>query len=160
MSWPKIDSKTQMRLNVLRHRQKLLKLLENTDDMFLKPRIIFDPTDFDKLLSKSIKKEPLTNDIKVKKEPIFNDVKIKKEPVDEPYEPYDSEDDISVGSSEGWNNTPAVRKIDDRRRSKSFISIPYNYENPINALTEDREYIHQTIWYSTFARVTNYILFL
>lgn len=143
MPWPNVDSKTQLRLNVLRHRQKLLKLLENIDDTTLKPRIKFDPTDFDKLLGKPIKKEPILDDVKIKKEPISDDVKIKKEPVDEPY---NSEDDISVGSSEGWN-TPVMRPISDRRRSKSFISIPYNYEPP--TLTEDREYIHQTICSST-----------
>lgn len=156
MPWPSIDSKTQLRLNVLRHRQKLLKLLENIDDTTLKPRIKFDPTDFDKLLGKPIKKEPISNDVKIKKEPISDDVKIKKEPVDEPY---NSTDDISVGSSEGWNNTPAKREIKDRRRSKSLISIPYNYEPP--TLTEDREYIHLTIGYSTLARVINcFVLFL
>lgn len=128
MAWPSIDSKTQLRLNVLRHRQKLLKLLENTNDTTLKPRIKFDPTDFDKLLGKPIKKEPIANDIQIKKEPVD--------------EPYSSSDDISIGSNDGWNCTlPVVSEIDNRRRSTRLLSTSYDYLHPNNDSTKECEYI-------------------
>ncbi|XP_060868134.1 uncharacterized protein LOC132943253 [Metopolophium dirhodum] len=50
------DSKMQMRLNIKRHRQKLLQYLENTNDTVLKPKI--------KLVSNDIEKSNLNHNVK------------------------------------------------------------------------------------------------
>ncbi|KAL4152673.1 hypothetical protein QTP88_000506 [Uroleucon formosanum] len=52
------DSKIQMRLNIKRHRQKLLQCLENTNDTFLKPKI--------KLISNDLEKFNLNHNVKRK----------------------------------------------------------------------------------------------
>ncbi|XP_003243147.1 uncharacterized protein LOC100571318 [Acyrthosiphon pisum] len=49
------DSKIQMRLNIKRHRQKLLQYLENTNDTVLKPKI--------KLISNDIEKSNLNHNV-------------------------------------------------------------------------------------------------
>ncbi|XP_001950163.2 uncharacterized protein LOC100162746 [Acyrthosiphon pisum] len=50
------DSKMQMRLNIKRHRQKLLQYLENTNDTVIKPKI--------KLVSNDIEKSNLNHNVK------------------------------------------------------------------------------------------------
>jgi hypothetical protein len=52
------DSKMQMRLNIKRHRQKLLQYLENTNDTILKPKI--------KLVSNNLEKFNLNHNVKPK----------------------------------------------------------------------------------------------
>jgi len=52
------DSKMQLRLNIKRHRQKLLQYLENTNDTVLKPKI--------KLVSNDIEKSNLNHNVKPK----------------------------------------------------------------------------------------------
>lgn len=117
--WPDDEDKTEMRLNILRHRQKLLKLLEDVDDTVLKPKIKLDPNDFETLNLLSQPKFEIKSEIKQE---------LLDEGDDEiQFSDGNSNSDnelISVGSNEEWNGSYQTCTSDEveldncRRRSR------------------------------------------
>lgn len=143
--WPDSEEKTEMRLNILRHRQKLLKLLEDVDDTVLKPKIKLDTSDLETLNSVSPPKfdiqQEIQKDIKQDvKEEIIHNYKIKQELLDDDEDEIqfsdmnsDSENElISVGSNEEWNGSYQTSTSDEaevdqyRRRSRRLETIDGN----------------------------------
>lgn len=137
--WPDVEKKTEMRLNILRHRQKLLKLLEDVDDTVLKPKIKLDPSDLETLNSMSQPKPVIQKETKqeIKKKEIIHDIKreIKQELLEEDeirFSDLNSDSDnelISVGSNEEWNGSYQTCTSDEmeveqsRRRSRRLETI-------------------------------------
>lgn len=106
------ESKRQMRLNIIRHRQKLLKYLENINDTVLKPKIKLDPIDLEKLKIEQVS---------------TLDATIKTELIDDTYD-----DDISVGSNENWNNDHQLAEDineNSRRKSRRIESVQHISKN-------------------------------
>jgi len=93
-----------MRLNIIRHRQQLLKHLENINDTVLKPKIQLNSSDLERLNLNAVKQKPV---LPTKEELI---------------EICDTSDElISVGSNEEWKDgalTADKTDIDSRRKSK------------------------------------------
>lgn len=111
MSWSNKERKRKMRLNIIRHRQQLLKYLENVNDTIIKPKIKLNSSDLEQLNS-NVAEQRLVLPVKIKKE--------------EPIETCDTSDElISVGSNEGWNDSGHLTsdQVDPRRKSKRFDSI-------------------------------------
>lgn len=107
------ESKRLMRLNIIRHRQKLLKYLENINDTVLKPKIKLDPIDLEI--------------IKIKHKPAL-EVTVKKELIEDKYNI--ENDDISIGSNENWNNEPTEEvDISSRRRSNRIKTVQHISKN-------------------------------
>ena len=75
------DSKIQMRLNIKRHRQKLLQYLENTDDTVLKPKIKSISKDIEKSNLNHNDKRKTRSSVTVKQLQPNVKVKIKEEPL-------------------------------------------------------------------------------
>jgi len=108
-----------MRLNIIRHRQQLLKYLENVNDTVIKPKIKLNSSDLEHLNLSTTDQQPVVLPINIKKE---------EEEEEEPIEICDTSDElISVGSNEGWNDSSRVTSdredVDPRRKSKRFDSI-------------------------------------
>lgn len=130
--WPNEDSKRQMRLNIIRHRQKLLKYLENINDTDLKPKIKLDLDDLEEFNLENNIKAKRRSKIKVKEE--FNE------------EQYDSSDElISVGSEE-WNasyQTSDEININSRRRSRRIEAVQHDGQKLWkNKTKEDCKFIY------------------
>lgn len=137
--WPNEDSKRQMRLNIIRHRQKLLKYLENINDTDLKPKIKLDFNDLEEF--------NLENNVKAKPK---SKVKVKEELIEEQY---DSSDElISVGSEE-WNvsyQSSNDTSINSRRKSRRIEAVQHDGQKLWRKTTkEDCKFIFNNLFQSS-----------
>lgn len=98
--WSKMEGIKLMRLNIIRHRQKIFKYLEDINDTKLKPKIIIDSLD---MKCHKAENEHSSKLVTVKKELIEDDYDSENDFLSGTE--YENEnDEISVGSNEHCND--------------------------------------------------------